>query len=675
MKIIVNGNTQIFGAQTAAVRHAAEHLRRDICKICYGTGHPGSQILLEEKTMEKECFCIFTRKGNIIIQASDDMGFIYGLYEASRAFLGIHAFWFWNDQESRRREEIQIPEDYNYCSKPFRIKYRGWFVNDEVLIHTWMIDGEKDTPWEMVFEALLRCGGNMVIPGTDKNAKKYAALASEMGLAITHHHAEPLGAEMFARAYPDLTASYDMYPDKFHGLWKDALKKQKNRKVIWNLGFRGQGDKPFWADDARYQSDEARGRLMSELIKKQYDLVKETDASSVCSTNLYGETMDLYKKSFLQLPDDVIKIWADNGYGKMVSRRQGNENPRICSLPEKKEDANGIYYHVSFYDLQAANHITMLPNAPELISKELSMVLERGGDDFWIVNCSNVKPHVYFLDLIARLWRDGSINLDQHRTEYIETYYGPEGAGAIAERLKEYPLYAAAYGKEEDEHAGEQFTNHIARILVTQYMKDPGKRSEELLWATKGASLEEQIQWYQNICEHAASSYEEYLRKCMLTDATLAGKGQELFRDSLLLQARVHYYCFRGACFVCKSLSESLAGNYQAAFYLAGKARREYLSADSALREREHGKWHNFYANECLTDIKQTAWVLQGLMSYLRAMGDGPHYYQWQREYLYPEKDRRVMLIMNMENHLRDEELFALMEARLDETGSYSYGL
>lgn len=23
-------------------------------------------------------------------------------------------------------------------------------------------------PWEMVFEALLRCGGNLVIPGTDK---------------------------------------------------------------------------------------------------------------------------------------------------------------------------------------------------------------------------------------------------------------------------------------------------------------------------------------------------------------------------------------------------------------------------------------------------------------------------------------------------------------------------
>lgn len=73
---------------------------------------------------------------------------------------------------------------------------------------------------------------------------------------------------------------------------------------------------------------------------------------------------------------------------------------------------------------------------------------------------------------------------------------------------------------------------------------------------------------------------------------------------------------------------------------------------------------HGFYENECLTDIKQTAWVLEGVMSYVRNLGDGPHFYRWQREFLYPEEDKRVMLVMNMENHLRDEELFALMEAR-----------
>ncbi len=667
METILNYNTQIAGAQTAAVRHAADHLLRDMKKVFCETTSPGCQILLEEGKMEKECFCIAAEGNCIRVQASDELGLIYGMYEISRRFLGVHAFWFWNDQAFARREAVRIPDGYRLSSEPFRVKYRGWFVNDEVLIHTWKVNGEKDQPWEMVFESLLRCGGNMVIPGTDQNARKYASLASGMGLIITHHHAEPLGAEMFAREYPELTASYDLYPEKFHDLWRNALKRQENRKTIWNLGFRGQGDRPFWVEDARYQSDEARGKLMGDVIKKQYDMVKGMDAAAVCSTNLYGETMELYQKGCLQLPDDVIKIRADNGYGKMVSRRQGNENPRVCSLPEKKDEANGIYYHVSFYDLQAANHITMLPNTPEFVKRELSEVLERGGDDFWIINCSNVKPHVYYLDFIAQLWQRGDVDIEKHRKEYIEKYYGSDSSEQIADCLKEYPRYAAAYGKEEDEHAGEQFTNHVARILVTQYMKNRKERSEELLWATKGDTLEEQMQWYQGVCRRAASSCKEYLRKCTLVDAHLTGRTRELFRDTLLLQARIHYHCYQGASLLCESLAEGFQGDYQTAFYRAGKARKEYLTADSALREREHGKWYGFYENECLTDIKQTAWVLQGFMSYLRALGDGPHYYQWQREYLYSEKDRRVMLIMNMENHLRDEELFSLMEARLDE--------
>ncbi|MFR8283089.1 MAG: hypothetical protein ACLU9R_04125 [Faecalibacterium sp.] len=43
--------------------------------------------------------------------------------------------------------------------------------------------------------------------------------------------------------------------------------------------------------------------------------------------------MELYQQGCLDLPDEVIKIWADNGFGKMVSRRQGNSNPRVKALP------------------------------------------------------------------------------------------------------------------------------------------------------------------------------------------------------------------------------------------------------------------------------------------------------------------------------------------------------
>lgn len=103
---------------------------------------------------------------------------------------------------------------------------------------------------------MLRCGGNLVIPGTDKNSHIYRDLAADMGLRITHHHAEPLGAPMFARRYPELTPSYDEYPEKFHELWKEGIDEQKKLDVIWNLGFRGQETvrSGIMIQDTRHQS-------------------------------------------------------------------------------------------------------------------------------------------------------------------------------------------------------------------------------------------------------------------------------------------------------------------------------------------------------------------------------------------------------------------------------------
>lgn len=119
--------------------------------------------------------------------------------------------------------------------------------------------------------------------------------------------------------------------------------------------------------------------------------------------------MELYQQGCLDLPDEVIKIWADNGFGKMVSRRQGNSNPRVKALPPQGDTgAHGLYYHASFYDLQAASHITMLPNSTEFVCEELTNALRHGVDDYWLINCSNVKPHAYLLDYIAQLWQNGT---------------------------------------------------------------------------------------------------------------------------------------------------------------------------------------------------------------------------------------------------------------------------
>lgn len=343
MEMQINVNTKIIYMDSAVpVMRAIENVKRDIRKVCCDSDEKGCDIVLIMENMQAEQFEIKCDNNMLVIYASDTLGFVYGLYHISRDILGVLPFWFWNDQVFIKKKGCRISGEYAYTSKPYAVKYRGWFVNDEVLIHKWYVDRKKDMPWEMVFEALLRCGGNLVIPGTDKNSHIYRDLAADMGLRITHHHAEPLGAPMFARRYPELTPSYDEYPEKFHELWKEGIDEQKKLDVIWNLGFRGQGDCPFWDNDPRYQTSESRGELMGKLIGLQRDYVQNEIPDAQYCTNLYGETMELYRDGYLKLPDDVIKIWADNGFGKMVTRRQGNHNPRIPALP--KENNTGIGY-------------------------------------------------------------------------------------------------------------------------------------------------------------------------------------------------------------------------------------------------------------------------------------------------------------------------------------------
>lgn len=206
---LLNRNTEIrYEISKAPVIGAVEILKRDIKKVLLPGELPQTEIrLVEVAGMEEEAFQIRVEK-EMVIEASDDLGFVYGLLYISEKYLGIKPFWFWMNQEIEPKEVINVDTGV-YDSPVYAVKYRGWFFNDEVLLTHWSIANDGVEPWRMAFEALLRCGGNMVIPGTDKVGRKNRQLAADMGLWLTHHHAEPLGAEMFARAYPEKRPSYD----------------------------------------------------------------------------------------------------------------------------------------------------------------------------------------------------------------------------------------------------------------------------------------------------------------------------------------------------------------------------------------------------------------------------------------------------------------------------------
>ena len=648
----LNRSTILPQAGAAPVQYALRALHRDMDQTLRPTAKPGGRIRLAQAALPPEGWRLEVHGDALTVSAADTRGFVYGLLAISRELLGVEDFWFWNDQVFTQRDAVPVEDGWILNSRPAAVRWRGWFLNDEVLLHAWRPGGSRELPWEMALEALLRCGGNMVIPGTGANAHRYRSLAQRMGLAVTHHHAEPLGAQMFSEAYPGLTPSYDEHPAEFEALWAAALEEQ-GANVVWNLGFRGQGDRPFWADDPRYDTPQARGRLMSRLIRRQYEMVQARYPGAACATNLYGEVMELYRDGFLELPAGVIKIWADNGYGAMVSRRQGNHEPRVPALPEPGEAGpHGIYYHASFYDLQAANHITMLPVPPGFVERELGRVLGRGADEYWIVNASNVKPHAFTLAYISRLWQQGPVPAEGFMQDYARRYYGPDAPQA-EQSFHQYYAAALRFGPHEDNVAGEQFANYPARMLISRYIRGGEGPEHELDWAAPLPTLEQQAAWYRDLCRQGAQNY-----------PAPAPGASTLLQDSVLLQMEVYRRCYAGGALAAQAILEGLAGHYKTAFYQAGQAREEYLAADAALRAREHDKWQGFYANECLTDVKHTAWLLCTLMGVLRCQGDGPYYYTWQREALYTPAEARVVLITNMENHLDDLALYDAMKRK-----------
>jgi hypothetical protein len=659
-------NTSLIcdGLKDQPALNAAAILRRDMKKPLEPSRAPGGRIYIlpPDPEIPKENWIIEVTPDEIFVRSGDSLGCVYALLFISEAFLGVTPFWFWNVQIFSKQSSIPVSPGL-HRSPQYTVRFRGWFVNDEVLIDNWAAEPENTEHWVMVFEALLRCGGNMTIPGTDSNSLKYCALAANMGLWITHHHSQPLGAEMFLRAYPGETPSYTINGALFEQLWEQAILEQKQFKVIWGLGFRGQGDYPFWENDPSCVTAQQRGELISGVIRQQYEILKRHIDDPVCCINLYYEITELYREGYLRLPPGLIKVWGDNGYGCMVSRRQGNNNPRIHALPSPDDTGPyGIYYHCSFHDLQASNHLTLSPNSADFLAAELKKSLEAGGNEFWIINCGSLKPQVHLMDLVSAMWRTGQIEVNPWRRRYSEIYYGGENAETVAALFSEYASCTAKYGPHEDDRAGEQIWHHPVRELLCRWMSGDTKSGlREVMWLTGDVNFPEQVRKLEAICRETLPRWEVFCEKCGALLPELDAESRRLFSDSIFLQARIQLTGAAGALAFCESFHAYVSGNMAMAFLLADKSRSHYEESVKTLSEAEHDKWTGYYRGDCLTDVRLTASCLDALAAYLRVTGDGPDFHKWEKDFLVPAAERKIMLVSSKQRALSNRELAAAL--------------
>lgn len=650
--MIINRNSGIIApGASKPVRTAIAMLERDMRKVFDATDVPGVPIVLKRvDDLPVEQFRIVDGT----IEAGDDLGFIYGLLHISEHALGVEPFWFWLDQPLAHLESAQV-EDYESQPKPVRL--RGWFINDEDLFNGWSPDDDPLGPWKMTCEALLRCGGNMIIPTTQiKRPQQH--LAAGYGLKLTHHHAEPLGADMYAKRFPGEDPSYDAHPERYARLWRDAIREQSDTDVVWTLNFRGQGDFPFWFNDPAYDTDEKRGALIGRIMQRQYDILKEElGHEPTCCVYVYGEVMEFYTKGFLKLPDGVIRVYADNGYGKMVSRRMDLDNPRIPAIQHDGE-RNGIYYHVSYSDLRTCAHITQLANSNAFLNRELDEVLAAPMNDYWVVNCSNVRPHVWELSLIADKWNGVPYECADFNRRFGEAYFGDAGAACA---FDDYASAAVAFGEHEDEHAGDHFPNFSVRALLSDWMRGRDT-SPYMFYATGERPLDEQVAWFADRCREGVGNYRRFL------DGHRQDYGP-VHRDTIMMNARLMLHGYQGGQWFCEAYRLAHEGQYMRAFYAAGLAAEEFAAGDALMRSSESGAFVGFYANECHADFKFTACLLRGLMGWIRNFSDGPGFWDWQRALFYTQEEKGVSLQLNLYNRQTDEECFARLRRIVTDGG------
>ena len=598
-------------------------------------------IIIECANGTEETFSLQSTARNIVISGDSPLGTIFGIYDFCEKILGIDPFRFWTDFKIEHKEQIDTGI-FEFHSSPPPVKFRGWFINGEDCLTGWHDDMTiSPATWKIIFETLLRNKFNMIIPGTGiKPDAPQLEQASKMGLWIAQHHAEPLGAEMFSNAYPGIVPKYPEDFDKFIKLYEDAIKLHKNQKVIWSLGFRGQGDHAFYEGDPRYAAPEKAGKALSEIIRFQKRLICEKVAGpKFFAHNLYGESASLYKQGYLSLDDDIIRIWGDNGFGAMRVRRKGVGYPETheSSLPPETDKFLpwGIYYHVNFHDLEISNQLTPLI-APELISQEFAKLMSCGKMDFLLLNIGNIRPHVFTGETVRTLAEkytgnggfDWKTAADECYVKFAQKHF-PSFAREAEIILREYFKNPFSFGPYPDQKAGEEVYHFTLRSAILAVLQNKQE------WPNTGFASElpkEKELRFKALKELAASSlpaWQETLRKA----EELAAEHPEspYFADSVLAHTQIMYYSCLGYVEGLNSLLCYLEHDHKEAFTGFYKAKKAMLEAEKVLQRLSVGKWQNFYRGDWLSCITETIQYLHTMQGLCRIMGD-PGKSAWANE-------------------------------------------
>lgn len=386
-------------------------------------------------------------KQALVIVGSDRRGAAYGLLEISR-MMGISPWEWWADVTPEQQKEIVLAVENKVYKSP-SVKYRGVFLNDEDWgLQRWAaLNFEPETgdigpkTYAKVFELLLRIRANTIWPAMHSSTKPFYSypqnkqVADDYAIVIGTSHAEPMLSNINTEWNHKTMGEYryDTNAEVIKGLFSKRTKETAKFENIYTTGMRGEHDSPMIVGE---DDTDQQVKLLKKIITDQRAILKKElkkNPNTIPQAFIpYKEVLTYYQKG-LQLPEDITLVWTDDNYGYM---RQFS-NPQ----EQKRSGGAGVYYHTSYWG-RPHDYLWLDSTNPVLMWEEMSKAYELQSRDLWILNCGDIKPHEYNIELFLDMaWDmdafDKSSSVKTHMTSWNSREFGKEMAPEITNLMFE----------------------------------------------------------------------------------------------------------------------------------------------------------------------------------------------------------------------------------------------
>jgi len=388
----------------------------------------------------------------LVIVGSDRRGAVYGAYDLSEK-IGVSPWHWFADVPVAQQANVFVTAG-SRRDQP-RVRYRGFFINDEApAFSTWAqkkFGGANAKAYVHIFELNLRLKGNYLWPAMwaprafNDDDPQNKILADAMGIVMGTSHHEPMTRaqdEWHRNTGGGVTGGkwdYASNAANLRAFWRGGIERMMSKgdgrgyESLITVGMRGDGDEPMAEGTAT--------KLLEGIVADQRKIIAEVSGRPANQQPqvwaLYKEVQDYYDHG-MQVPDDVILLFADDNWGQVRRLPDPGAAPR--------KGGYGVYYHFDYVG-GPRNYKWLNTNQIEKSWQQMDLAWQGGARALWIVNVGDLKPMEYPLSFFMKqAWNPEAMTpeaLAAYPAEWARAQFGPAQGKAIGALLTRYSQLAA----------------------------------------------------------------------------------------------------------------------------------------------------------------------------------------------------------------------------------------